>query len=71
MSNIKKIQAFETSDGRMFKDENIAKVEQRKIDIKTKLNSLVQRECWNNMDKDDVLDFLVDNVEQIETIFKR
>lgn len=70
MAKVKQIEAFETSDGRIFKKENIAKAEQRKIELRTKLNSLVQRECWNNMHKEDILDFLVENVEQIETIFK-
>lgn len=70
MAGVKKIEAFEISDGRVFKDEATAQALQREIDIRVKLNSLVESECWSGMNSSDVLDFMVENYKVIEKIFK-
>lgn len=70
MTGVKKVEAFQISDGRIFKDEGTAQAQQREIDIRTKFKTLVESECWSGMSSSDVLNFMVDNYRAIEKVFK-
>jgi len=64
---VEKIEAFKTSDGKVFTSKHEANAHEEKIIIKNKITEMVEKDLYNGMDKDTVIKFIVENKAEIFT----
>ena len=65
---MKKIQAYEANDGKLFASETQCKNYEIIAQAKSQLTNLIEKECYNGMNKEAVKDFLVQNVKELTKI---
>jgi len=65
---MKKIEAIETRDGKIFKDLSEAQIHNAELELKEQVNILVTRECYSGMGSTDVYDFILENTAEITKI---
>jgi len=72
---MKQVKAMKASDGKLFDVSTAAGLKEAKAyEAKLKrtkaIKELVEAGCYNGMDRDDVADFIADNIEEIIRIAK-
>jgi hypothetical protein len=65
---MKTVQAYETTDGKIFRDSGEAQTHQKDLDTSGALNEFVLRHCYSGMSSNDVFDILYDNREELRGI---
>ncbi len=68
MASIKKIQAFKTSDGRVFEDDGAAQEHQAKIDLREGLRLIVEKFFYRGIDEHNVVDGLMEHEEELRKL---
>lgn len=61
----KKISAYETQDGKIFKTLKEAEDYDNNLSFKTQVENLVYEECWSGMDKHDICNFIIVRYNEI------
>ena len=64
---IEKVEAFKTSDGKVFTAKHEANAHEEKIIIKEKISKMVDKDLYNGMNKDTVIEFIMENKAEIFT----
>jgi hypothetical protein len=67
---IKKVEMWQTSDGRHYVDEAAAIEAQRELDMRKALGKFVNRHGYDEMQTDDLLDMLIEYVDELRGIIK-
>ena len=66
---MKKIEAYKTSDGKVFEDENLALEHEKSIAETSAIMELVERECYNGMNKTEIARFIREYKGELVSIF--
>lgn len=70
VTEVKKVDCYECSDGNVFKDKESAFMHQSDIDKRKAVEDFVDSHCYNGMSKSDIADFIIDNIDEIKKILK-
>lgn len=62
---MEKVEAYKTSDNLLFLDEEKARIHERNRKLNNLITELVEEVCWNGMDKDDVINFILSYIDKI------
>jgi hypothetical protein len=62
---MKKVEAFQTEDGKLFTDKGEAEKHQKDINLINALQAFTHKHCFSGMSSDDVYDILYDNREDL------
>jgi len=65
------IKAYETKDGKIFKDKKEAEKHDLENEVNTELTTLVENELYNGMDKTTVIDFILDNRDKLFSLLSK
>jgi dsDNA-binding SOS-regulon protein len=63
---MKKVEAFQTEDGKLFTDKGEAEKHQKNINLINALRAFTEKHCYSGMSSDDVYDILYDNREDLQ-----
>ena len=64
-SEVKEVVAYQTSDGTLYTDSHKAILHQKKIDKKKKIVGWVDKYCWSDISKEDLVDILMENLDDL------
>lgn len=70
MGKVKKIEAYKTTDGNTYEDVEEAMEAQRDINLREKLDKILDDVWYGGIDYYDILDALMKNKEELREIFK-
>ena len=65
-----KIDAYRTSDGKVFTLERDAKEHEDELILRNKVNEWVEDYCWGTMTKQDIVDIIMENLEELQDAIK-
>jgi len=71
MNKVKKVNGFQTSDGKFFESAEEAEAHQYNIDIKEALQNFGGEHFFNDMPIGCATEILMDNAEQLRDIFNK
>lgn len=63
---IEKIDAFKTTDSKVFEDKNLAEKHQDELDYKDKLTKILDNVWYRGIDMEDVIEVLVKHREELK-----
>ena len=66
---VKQVQAYETTDGQLFKEQSEAQARQKDLDTMAAIQTFVDSHCYSGMHSTDVYDILYDNRDELRRIF--
>jgi hypothetical protein len=59
------VTAYKTASGLLTTDKAAAECDEREFLFKKKVEELVEEHGWNGMNKDDIVDFIIDHKKEI------
>lgn len=66
----KKITAYETKDGQVFANLEKAVQYEKELNLKANVINFVNKHRWSGMGKDDVIDIILENIDELREILK-
>jgi len=70
MKNVKKVNGFKTSDGKIFDNEVAANEYQYEFNIKMAMMKFCDIHFWTDMGKEDAAEIMAENAEELRKIFE-
>jgi len=67
---MKKIEAYKTTDGKVFEDENLALEHEKSIAEVSAITELVERECYTGMNKTEIARFIIEYKKELVSILE-
>jgi dsDNA-binding SOS-regulon protein len=68
---IKVIEAYKTKDDKIFTDKKEAEKHGLELEVKSSLTEMVENELFNGMDKDTVVNFILDNRSKLFSLLSK